>query len=162
MTTNFKIKHPNSILLSIISNLGLQIICSLQFYHLKIHVDCYCIGLVSKSVYKNRSLTRTTHAHACAGANTHPHTHTHTPTHTLSSELVLLIVPGLGGRFRVWPLPPGGVARPALRRSVACLARGDLSVWDGTILPRQGETACSGCYSQHQKHAPPGLRRAFL
>ena len=43
-----------------------------------------------------------------------------------------------------------------------CLAFGDLSVWDNTILSRQGENTYFGCFSQHQKRPPITLHGDVL
>ena len=71
-----------------------------------------------------------------------PHTHTHAHAHAAVSLAVLLII------LRTQPHTR---ASQCSGHYMDCLACGDLSVWDSTILSRQGENTYFGCFSQHQK-----------
>lgn len=76
-------------------------------------------------------------------------------THT--QQTLLLIRPAnYPWRLQSLPCSPPshwGVLEPSAAWCyMDCLACGDLSVWDSTILSRQGGTICFGCYYQHQKH----------
>ena len=119
---------------SVSTNLGLKIILCVHSQHLQIPVDRYRPGLVSECASKNVSLVlRTTH------------THTHTHAHAAVSLAVLLII------LRTQPHTR---ASQCSGHYMDCLACGDLSVWDSTILSRQGENTYFGCFSQHQKRPP--------
>ena len=128
---------------SISTNLGLKIIFCVHSQHLQIHVGRDRSGLVSECASKNVSLVLRT---------THTHTHTHTrcppgrpvsdPEDTASHQGITVL----------W----------ALCCYTDCLAFGDLSVWDNTILSRQGENTYFGCFSQHQKRPPITLHGDVL
>ena len=125
---------------SISTNLGLKISFCVHSQHLQIHVDRYRPGLVSECASKNVSLVpRTTHT------DTHTHRHTHAHARAAVSLAVLLIT------LRT---QPHNRASQCSGHYTDCLACGDLSVWDSTILSRQGENTYFGCFSQHQKRPP--------
>ena len=114
-------------------------------------MDCYCIGFVSKFVHKGMSLIQKT-IHICTRTCALVYTCTQ---HRLPTELSPANHPSdTMVVFVLCSLTPGH--RGALSTTVVyvhCLACGDLSVWDSTILSRQGETICFGFNSQRQKHA---------
>ena len=77
------------------------------------------------------------------------HTHTHTRARARARTAVSLAVLLITLRTQ-----PHTRASQCSGHYTDCLACGDLSVWDSTILSRQGENTYFGCFSQHQKRPP--------
>ena len=75
------------------------------------------------------------------------HTHRHTRAHARAAVSLAVLLITLRTQ-------PHNRASQCSGHYTDCLACGDLSVWDSTILSRQGENTYFGCFSQHQKRPP--------